>query len=83
MVVRMDDTFVGDHVAAAEAGSAAQRRQDIAAVSMAQHGAAGGRSLAVQGGLHHPQRHQDSVAHREALHSRPNSHRWLWKLCSR
>lgn len=69
MVVRMDDTLVEDHVAAADAGSAAQSRQNSTAVSMTQYGAAGGRSFALQAGLHHPQRHQNSVAHLDSLHT--------------
>jgi hypothetical protein len=63
-VVGVDDALVEDDVAAADAGPAAERGQDAAAVGVAQHGAAGGRGFALQHcGLLNPQRRQDSVAH--------------------
>ena len=69
MVVRMDDVLVEDYVAAADASSAPQSRQDTAAVRMTQYcSAAGGRSFALQAGLHQSQRHQDPVGQRDSLH---------------
>lgn len=68
-VVGVNDTFVEDHVAAADASSAAESRQDAAAVSVTQlHRAAGGRSFAFQTGLRDPQCHQELMPHLEVHH---------------
>lgn len=81
MVVRVNNVFVEDHVAAADAGAAAESRQDAATVGMAElQVAAGGRSFSLQAGLQYSERHQNPVPYRRGLHPEFLGQSWFEKL---
>lgn len=81
MVVGVNDVFVEDHIAAADAGAAAESRQDAAAVGMVElQAATSGRSFSLQAGLQYSERHQNPVPYRRDLHPEFLGQSWLQKL---